>query len=129
MFLRLCILLSYIVTWSVALISPQWQDLTVMVEPVELSGQILESDVYIRADPGTNGSGSVVNSKPTDNTGLTWDNAVGKGNNIDKLLNIDDLSQCSIAQSNFTKWDALAQNSWSKQYQGPPKDDAKNVAN
>jgi hypothetical protein len=71
MYLRLCILLSCIVTWSVALISPQWQDLTVLVEPVELPGQILEPEVYIRADPGTNDSDSVVNSKPTDNTGLT----------------------------------------------------------
>jgi hypothetical protein len=129
MFLRLCILLSCILTWSVALISPQWQDLTVLVEPVELAGQILEPEVYIRADPGTNGSDSVINSKPTDNTGLTWNDAVGKGNNIDKLLNVDDLSQCGIAQSNFTKWEALAENGWSKQYQGSPKDDDKNVAN
>lgn len=128
MSLILHVILSSIICLSVARSSPQWQQLDVFPELVEPLEPILETNVYVREESATNTSNSVVNSNPTDNdAGLTWDNAVGKGKNVITLLGTDDLSQCGIAQSSFTKWEALAQNGWGKRDQGASRDDSENA--
>lgn len=87
----------------------------------------MAAGIYTRQDSATNNSDDVVQSKPTDDDkSLTWDRAVGKGKNILKLLDTDDLSGCDIPQPSFTKWEALANNGWSKRYQGAPKADSDN---
>lgn len=114
MFLLLTIyaFLSRIICSSVAHISSQWQPFGDLTELVELQ---MGADVYIRADPSDNTSASTVKTQPAgDDSALPWDQAVGKGGNIVKLLDTEDLSKCGIPQSNFTKWEALAQNGWIK---------------
>lgn len=87
----------------------------------------MAAGISIRQDSATNGSDNVVQSKPSgDDKSLTWGRAVGKGKNILQLLDTDDLSGCGVPQSNFTKWEALAGNGWSKRYQGAPKEDSNN---
>ena len=104
--------LSCIISPSAALISPKWLNFQDLPKPTDLQ---VGADVYVRADSSTNATGSVATGKPTGNDGgITWDQAVGKGNNLVKLLDTEDLSECGIAQSNFTEWEALAQNGWGK---------------
>jgi hypothetical protein len=123
--LALCVFLSYIISPSTALVSPKWLTFEVLPEPAKLQ---VVADVYVRADPSTNATSSVVIGKPAgDDGGLSWDQAAGKGSNLVKLLDTEDLSQCGIAQSNFTKWEALAQNGWGKLNQGLSDATAKNV--
>ena len=114
--LALCVSLSCIISPSAALISPRWLNFQDVPKPADLN---VELDLYVRADSSTNATGSVATNKPTGNDGgLTWDQAVGKGKNLVKLLDTEDLSDCGIAQSNFTKWEALGQNGWGKLNQG-----------
>jgi hypothetical protein len=114
--LALCISLSCIISPSAALISPRWLKFQDVPKPADSN---VELDLYVRADSSTNATGSVATNKPTGNdVGLTWDQAVGKGKNLVKLLDTEDLSECGIAQSNFTKWEALGQNGWGKLNQG-----------
>jgi hypothetical protein len=121
----LCFLLFCIISPSAALISPKWLTFEDLPEPAELR---VEGDVFARADSSTNATSSVIIGKPVgDDGGLSWDQAVGKGSNLVKLLNTEDLSQCGIAQSNFTKWEALSQNGWGKLNQGLSDATAKNV--
>lgn len=110
--LVLCVSLSCIISPSAALISPGWLKFQDVPKPADLN---VEADLYVRADSSTNATGSVATGKPTGNDGgLTWDQAIGKGKNLVKLLDTEDLSECGIAQSNFTKWEALAENGWGK---------------
>jgi hypothetical protein len=125
--LAICVLLSCIISPSAALISPKWLTFENLPEPAELH---VEADVFARADSSTNSTSSVVIGKPAgEDGGLSWDEAVGKGSNLIKLLDTEDLSQCGIAQSNFTKWETLAQNGWGKLNKGLSDATAKNVTN
>jgi hypothetical protein len=117
--LALGVALLCIISPSAARISPQWLTFDGLREPAEMH---VEADLYVRADSVTNASGSVVETKPVgDDAGLTWDVAVGKGGNLVKPLDTEDLSQCGIAQSIFTKWEALGQNGWGKLNEGSPE--------
>lgn len=88
----------------------------------------VEADVFARADSSTNATSSIATGKPAgDDGGLSWEQAVGKGKNLVKLLDIEDLLQCGIAQSNFTEWEALGQNGWGKLNTGLSDAGAKNV--
>jgi hypothetical protein len=125
--LAIFILLSCIISPAAALILPKWLTFENLPDPAELH---VEADVFARADSSTNSTSSVVIGKPTgEDGGLSWDQAVGKGSNLVKLLDTEDLSQCGIAQSNFTKWKALAQNGWGKLNQGLSDTTAKNITN
>jgi hypothetical protein len=125
--LAISVFLSCIVSPSDTLISPKWLTFENLPEPAELH---VEAEVFARADSSTNSTSSVVTGKPAgEDGGLSWDLAVGKGNNLIKLLNTEDLSQCGIAQSNFTKWETLAQNGWGRLNQGLSDANAKNVTN
>jgi len=119
LFFALCAALLCIISPSASHISPQWLTYNDLSELAELQ---VESDLYVRTDSATNDSSSVVEPKPVgDDTGLTWDVAVGKGGNLVKLLDTEDLSQCGITQSNFTKWEALGQKGWGKLNEGSPE--------
>jgi hypothetical protein len=117
--LALCVAFSCIVSPSAAYISLPWLSFDDLPDPAELH---VEADLYARADSATDTSGSVVESKPVgEDSGLTWDAAVGKGGNLVKLLDTKDLSQYDVSQSNFTKWEALAQNGWGKLKEESPE--------
>lgn len=121
--LYLQVFLLCIVRPSTAQSSPHWYATKVEPELVQPPTPALPTCVYIRQDPTANSSDSVVQSKPADDDySLTWDRAVGEGKIIVKLLDTDDLPECGAPKSNFTKWEALADNGWSKRYQGAPKD-------
>lgn len=108
--LALCVSLSCIISPAAAFISPRWPNFQNAPKPANLN---VDADLYVRADSLTDATDSVATSKPTGNDGgLTWDQAVGKGKNLVRLLDTEDLSECGIAQSNFTKWEAMAQNGW-----------------
>lgn len=110
--LALCVSLSCIISPAAAFISPRWPNFQNAPKPANLN---VDADLYVRADSLTDATDSVATSKPTGNDGgLTWDQAVGKGKNLVRLLDTEDLSECGIAQSNFTKWEAMAQNGWGK---------------
>lgn len=114
--LKIYAFVSCIIYPSAAHLSSPWQTFGDLTELVELQ---VGADVYIRADSANNTSDNVVSNKPAGDDGaLTWDQAVGKGGNLVKLLDTEDISQCGIPQSNFTKWEALAQNGWIKLNQG-----------
>lgn len=105
----------------------QWYATTSEPELVELPEPALTTGIYIRQDPTAKKSDNVIQSKPTDDdNSLTWDRAIGDGRNIVKLLDTDDLSECGVPQSNFTTWETLADNGWSKRYQGAPREDSYN---
>lgn len=123
--LALCFLLPYVISPSAAFISPKWLTFGDLPEPVDLH---VEADVFARADSSTNATSSIATGKPAgDDGGLSWEQAVGKGKNLIKLLDTEDLSQCGIAQSNFTKWEALGQNGWGKLNTGLSAAGTKNV--
>ena len=117
--LALCLFLSFIISPSAARISPHWQTFENLPGHVDLQ---VETYLYVRADPAANASVSVVENQPAgSDSALTWDVAVGKGNNLVKLLDTKDVSQCGLSQSNFTRWEALAQHGWSRLDQGSPE--------
>ncbi|KAM0718204.1 hypothetical protein Q7P37_006536 [Cladosporium fusiforme] len=89
-----------------------------------LIDQSLGPHLITRAESSGNSSGIVIDDKPSDSDEkLDYDHALSKGNNLLKLLATEDLSTCGVQESNFTEWEDLGKNGWSKYYVGAPKDE------
>lgn len=103
-----------------------WQIIKKLHDTAQLKKPASSSALHVRADLTDNVTAIVINDGPTDLDGtLTWDLAIGTGTNLIKLLDSDDLSMCSVEQSKFVDWNDLAESGWSKTYQGPPTEGAR----
>ena len=123
LFLGLFGLLSFVHLSTAYDLSP-WRSTEGLHDSSEPTLRALElASLHTRSDPDTN-STIVINDRPTEpDNKLTWELAIGKGGNLIKLLDSAEPSQCGVEQSNFTEWNQLSENGWSKRYQGPPRAD------